>query len=918
MIKIRGARTHNLKNISLDIPQHQLVVITGVSGSGKSSLAFDTIYAEGERRYLESLSSYARQFLQNPAKPDVDSIEGLSPAISIRQKTISHNPRSTVGTITEIYDYLRVLMANFGVPYCPYHHHPIVTMSVDEIIHTTLSHFQGKGQILAPVVIDRKGKHEKIFEEYLRLGYLKAIVNGEVVSLEEPVKLDKNKKHQIDIVIDRMIFSQEERTRLSEAIESSLSYTNGLVKIVGEEETKLFSTLASCTECGFSFPEKHPRVFSFNTPEGACEKCHGLGYGFALNEDLVFDKTKSIEEGGVLPMSFDSKAYARIFRSLSKKYHLPLKEKILQMKPEYLDKILLPTEVFEGLKNMIERRYEQTNSLDARSYYEDFMEKKACEECQETRINLRGRNILFEGKNIAELSMLSISNLKSFFSQVAWEKYPAGVVKSLMGEIDSRLSFLIEVGLEYLSLGRRSDTLSGGESQRIRLASQIGTKLNGVLYVLDEPTIGLHQRDNERLIRSLLALRDLGNSILVVEHDEQCMKEADFIVDIGPKAGVYGGEVTFTGSFQALLSSQTLTSDYLNFRRQIEILEQRRISKEYLVLKGVESNNLKKVEVKIPLGIFVGVTGVSGSGKSSLIQGTLVPALQKKLGLAANHGHLAKYRSIEGFESIQCLENIDQRPIGKTPRSNPATYLKVFDLIREIFARTEEGALRGFTPSRFSFNVKGGRCETCQGYGYQKIAMHFMSDVKTVCSVCHGKMYNKETLEVRHREKTIFDVLQMNIDSAANFFQNHKQIVRILNSAQEVGLGYLKLGQPSSYLSGGESQRLKLARELSIKRVKKTLYVLDEPTTGLHFYDVHLLIRVLQNLVEQGHSVVVIEHNLDLIKSVDYLIDLGPEGGENGGEILFCGTPEELSSYPHSYTGKYLKGVLELQRKKRI
>jgi excinuclease ABC subunit A len=935
LIKVRGAREHNLKNVSIDLPRNQLIVITGLSGSGKSSLAFDTIYAEGQRRYVESLSSYARQFLGMMEKPDMDSIEGLSPAISIEQKTTSKNPRSTVGTVTEIYDYLRVLFARVGTPYCPHCGTRITAQTVDQIVDEIMTFpEETRLQILAPVVANRKGEHQKLIDRLRRKGFVRVIVDGETYHLEEDeIKLEKNKKHNIDVVVDRIKVRPDVRSRIAEAVELAIGESEGTVKALHDGEEQIFSTLYSCPECGFSLPEIHPRIFSFNSPQGACGVCHGLGENLRVDPDLIFEWERSIEDDGInVIMDVESsKWYRAILKGLAKKYGFSLSTPIKDLPQDIIDVLLYGTgkesieinvrgkrssfksnKPFEGLVNMVQRRHQNTESENARSYYEKFMRVEKCGACGGTRLKPEVLSIKIQEENIVTLTEKNIRKLLSFFEDLELSDVQHKIADKLLREIIARLRFLLDVGLDYLNLSRKAETLSGGEMQRIRLATQIGTKLTGVLYVLDEPTIGLHQRDNDRLINTLIHLRDLGNSLIVVEHDEQTIRTADYVVDMGPGAGIYGGRVVAEGSIEDILKSEeSLTARYLNGKMQIAIPEERRTGNgKQMVLIEAATNNLKNINVAFPLGKMILVTGVSGSGKSSLISETLLPAMKSKLQKNFHLPDRTVFKEIEGAEEIDKVIDIDQSPIGRTPRSNPATYTKLFDSIREIFAMTPEAKARGYKQGRFSFNVKGGRCEACRGDGVIKIEMHFLADVYITCEVCKGKRYNRETLEVLYKGKNIYDILEMSVDEATEFFENHPKIVNKLRTLQDVGLGYIKLGQNSTTLSGGEAQRIKLSRELSKRDTGQTVYILDEPTTGLHFADVHKLIEVLNRLTDKGNTVIVIEHNLDVIKCSDHIIDIGPEGGDGGGEIVVAGTPEQVAADKKSFTGKYLKEVL--------
>lgn len=932
---VRGAREHNLKNISIELPREQLIVITGLSGSGKSSLAFDTIYAEGQRRYVESLSSYARQFLGMMEKPDVDSIEGLSPAISIEQKTTSRNPRSIVGTVTEIYDYLRVLFARVGTPFCPKCGIQITAQTVDQIVDEIMALPEGtKIQILAPVIRNRKGEYHKMLDIFKRKGFTRAIVDGILYNLEEDeVALDKNKKHSIEIVIDRISVKKESESRISEAVELSLQESEGLVKVLLGSEEKLFSTQYSCPQCGFSLPEIHPRIFSFNSPQGACNECHGLGVTLKVSPDLLLNMDESIEDGAInVIMDMESsKWYRATLEALSKKYKFSLAVPMKKL-PENIIQILLygsgndeieietssekssfkTKKPFEGIIPMVERRYSKTESEPAKHYYEQYMIEEKCSVCNGKRLKEEILAIKIANSSIVDVTDMNIRALSHFFNDLKLSEIKQKISEKLLNEIHSRLNFLLDVGLDYLTLSRKSDTLSGGEMQRIRLATQIGTKLTGVLYVLDEPTIGLHQRDNDRLIHSLIQLKKLGNTLIVVEHDEQTIRTADYIVDMGPGAGVNGGEIMAKGTIKDILNSkESLTAKYLNKEIQVEIPKERRKGNgKKIVLKKAATNNLKEINAEFPLGTLIAITGVSGSGKSSLITETLLPAIKSKLFKFSRIPEITKFSEILGVENIDKIIDIDQSAIGRTPRSNPATYANLFTPIREVFAQTHEARTRGYKIGRFSFNIKGGRCEACRGDGVNKIEMHFLPDVYITCEVCKGKRYNRETLEVFYKGKNIHDVLEMTVDEAADFFQNHPALINKLKTLQDVGLGYVSLGQKSTTLSGGEAQRIKLSKELSRRDTGKTVYILDEPTTGLHFADVHKLIEVLNRLVDKGNTIIVIEHNLDVIKSADYVIDIGPEGGDGGGLIVALGTPEKIAANKTSYTGHYLKELL--------
>ena len=937
-LTIKGAREHNLKNISLSIPRDKLVVLTGLSGSGKSSLAFDTIYAEGQRRYVESLSSYARQFLSQMEKPDVDYIEGLSPAISIDQKTTSKNPRSTVGTVTEIYDYLRLLYARVGVPHCPVCGREIKQQTIDQIVDQVLAlPEKTKIQVMAPVVRGRKGEHVKELEAARKGGFVRVRADGILYDLSEKIKLEKNKKHTIEIVVDRLVIRPDIRSRLADSLETASSLAGGLtivnvMKPEGEEDI-LFSQNYACPEHGISVEELSPRMFSFNNPFGACPKCTGLGVFMKIDPDLIIpDKKLSINKGGLKASGWameGSTIAAMYMKGLAKHYGFSLDTPIGELPPEIVDILLYGTKgekfevvreneygtgkykvEFEGIINNLERRFRDTQSSWIKEEIENYMSAIPCDACHGQRLSPISLAVTVGGLNIAQLCDLSVSDALNFFEHLELSGRDAAIAATILKEIRSRLGFLKSVGLEYLTLSRSSGTLSGGESQRIRLATQIGSSLMGVLYILDEPSIGLHQRDNDKLLATLKHLRDLGNTVLVVEHDEDTMRSADHIVDIGPGAGIHGGNVIYNGPVSGILDcEESITGQYLSGRRKIEIpTERRKGNGKKLKIIGAAQNNLKNISVEIPLGDFVCVTGVSGSGKSSLINEILYKHLAAELNGAK--GRAGAHKAIKGLEHLDKVIQINQSPIGRTPRSNPATYTGVFTDIRELFASTQEAKLRGFTLGRFSFNVKGGRCEACQGDGILKIEMHFLPDVYVPCDVCKGKRYNRETLEIHYKGKTIHDVLEMTVEEGVEFFSAVPKIARKLQTLQDVGLGYIKIGQPATTLSGGEAQRVKLATELSKRATGRTIYILDEPTTGLHIADVHKLIQVLQKLVDAGNTVLVIEHNLDLIKTADYLIDLGPEGGDRGGEIVACGTPEQVAQVEGSYTGQYLKKVL--------
>ena len=937
-IIIKGAKEHNLKNINLEIPRDKLVVITGLSGSGKSSLAFDTLYAEGQRRYVESLSSYARQFLGLMEKPDVESIEGLSPAISIDQKTTSKNPRSTVGTVTEIYDYIRLLYARVGTPYCPNCGKKIEKQSIDQIVDNVMKIKEGtRIQILAPVVRGRKGEYTKLFEDLQKDGFARVRVDGEIYDLSDEIKIDKNKKHEIEVVVDRLVIKEDIVGRLTESIETALKQADNLVliDIVGEKQV-LYSCNYACPDCGFSFPELTPRMFSFNNPYGACPKCSGIGYLMKMDEDLIIpDKTKTLYDGvkafGASTMKKGDTMAKMYFESVGKHYGIDIKnKKIKDLPKDFINKILYGTgndEIdfeytsslgtrkfkapFEGVIPTLERRHNETKSQGMRDFYEMYMSELPCDECNGARLKKEILSIKVGGININEMTDLSVKSLQEFLRKLELTDSQEMIAEMILKEIDARLQFLIDVGLEYLTLSRSAGTLSGGEAQRIRLATQIGSGLTGVLYILDEPSIGLHQRDNDKLIATLKKLRDLGNSLLVVEHDEDTMYAADQIIDIGPGAGVHGGQVMAQGTAEEIKNVPTsITGAYLSGRKKIEVPKKRRPgNKKNIEIVNATENNLKNISVKFPLGKFICITGVSGSGKSTLINEVLYKNIAQQLnGVTEKPG---KCKTIKGLENIDKIINIDQSPIGRTPRSNPATYTGAFDLIRDIFASTNEAKMRGYEKGRFSFNVPGGRCESCSGDGVHRIEMHFLPDVFVPCEVCKGKRYNRETLEVKYKGKSIADVLDMTVEESLEYFANIPRIKNKIQTLYDVGLGYIKLGQPSTTLSGGEAQRVKLATELSKKATGKTLYILDEPTTGLHIADVHRLVDILQRLVDTGNTIIVIEHNLDLIKTADYIIDLGPEGGDAGGEIIAVGTPEQICKNDRSYTGKFLKKYLE-------
>ena len=934
-IRIRGARQHNLKNINLDIPRDKMVVITGLSGSGKSSLAFDTIYAEGQRRYMESLSSYARQFLGQMDKPDVDYIEGLSPAISIDQKTTSRNPRSTVGTVTEIYDYLRLLFARVGHPHCPRCGKPVNQQSLDQMLDQLLAlPERNKLLIMAQAVRGKKGEHKKLLEHIRKEGYTRLRIDGEIRDAGEEIQLEKNKKHTIEVVIDRLIIRPEIRPRMAESMEVALKMGQGVayVQIVDGEQL-MFSQNFACEDCGISLPEITPRMFSFNSPFGACPVCSGLGSQMEMDLELVLpDKAKSLAEGAIAPMSTNVKGYyMRQMDALVQKYGCTLDTPWQEMPAKLQQKLLYGTgeEIlefgyenmfgqykihripFEGVMNILNRRYRESESDTMREEYENYMSVNLCPECHGARLKPEVLAVTIGGKNIQQVTDMPVAQCQEFFQQVEFTDRELTIGQQVLKEINARLGFLAKVGLEYLTLSRAAGTLSGGEAQRIRLATQIGSGLVGVLYILDEPSIGLHQRDNNKLLEALKNLRNMGNTLLVVEHDEDTMRVADHIVDIGPGAGSQGGYVVAQGTAEEIMAvPESVTGQYLSHKKIIPVPEKRRQGNgNFLEILGAEENNLKNVHLKLPLGVFTVITGVSGSGKSTLINEILYKAVASKL--YRIKGRPGKFKKLLGMENVDKVIDIDQSPIGRTPRSNPATYTGVFDLIRTLFSQCSEAKMRGYKPGRFSFNIKGGRCETCKGDGIIKIEMHFLSDVYVPCEVCGGARYNRETLEVKYKGKSIADVLNMTIEEAVEFFKNVPRIANKLQVLQDVGLGYVKLGQSATTLSGGEAQRVKLATELSRRSTGKTLYILDEPTTGLHTADIHRLLEILQRLVDGGDSVVVIEHNLDVIKSADYIVDLGPEGGDKGGTIVAQGTPEEIVKVKASYTGKFLKPMLE-------
>ena len=940
-IKIRGAAEHNLKNIDIDIPRDEFVVLTGLSGSGKSSLAFDTIYAEGQRRYMESLSSYARQFLGQMEKPQVESLEGLPPAISIDQKSTNRNPRSTVGTVTEIYDYLRLLFARAGIPHCPKCGREIKKQTVDEMVDKIMAlPERTKIQVLAPVVRGRKGRHEKVLEGAKRSGYVRVRVDGNMYELTEDITLDKNIKHNIEIVVDRLAIREGMEKRLNDSIDNALKLADGLMIIdVIDGEPMTFSQHFSCPDCGFSIDEIQPRSFSFNNPFGACPDCYGLGYKMEFDEDLMIpDKSLSINQGAIVVLGWqsanDGKSFANaILKALGKKYNFDLDTPFKDYPQEIHDILIYGTNgvsvpvhyrgqrgegvydiAFEGLIRNVERRYRETSAESTKAEYETYMRITPCKTCGGQRLKKESLAVTIADKNIYEMTEMPVRDLREFLENVELSEMQHKIGDEILKEIKGRLKFLVDVGLDYLSLSRATGTLSGGEAQRIRLATQIGSGLVGVAYILDEPSIGLHQNDNDKLLATLKHLRDLGNSLIVVEHDEDTMRAADFIVDIGPGAGAHGGEVIATGTAEDIMKNpNSITGKYLSGEIKIPVPKTRRKPTGWLKIVGAKENNLKNINVKIPTGVLTCVTGVSGSGKSSLVNEILYKSLAKQLNRARYIP--GKHKTIEGVEQLDKIIDIDQSPIGRTPRSNPATYTGVFDTIRDLFANTMDAKERGYKKGRFSFNVKGGRCEACSGDGILKVEMHFLPDVYVPCEVCGGKRYNRETLEVKYKGKSIYDVLDMTVEEALEFFKNVPKIHNKIQTLYDVGLSYIKLGQPSTTLSGGEAQRIKLATELSKRSTGRTIYVLDEPTTGLHFADVHKLVEILQRLAAEGNTVVVIEHNLDVIKTADYIIDMGPDGGDRGGTVVVSGTPEEVAKHPTSYTAKYVKQYLEKDKK---
>ena len=936
-IKIRGANEHNLKNITLDIPRGELVVLTGLSGSGKSSLAFDTIYAEGQRRYMESLSSYARQFLGQMEKPDVENIEGLSPAISIDQKSTNRNPRSTVGTVTEIYDYMRLLYARIGIPHCPKCGREIKRQTVDQMVDQILAMPERtRIQLLAPVVRGRKGEHVKLLDQARRSGYVRVRIDGSMYELSEEIRLEKNIKHNIEIVVDRLVVKEGIEKRLTDSIETVMGLSDGLMIVdVVDGDPINFSMSFACPDCGISIEEVEPRSFSFNNPFGACPDCFGLGYKMEFDEELMIpDKSLSISQGAIAVMGWqsctDKGSFTHaILKALSETYDFSLDTPFEEYPKKVHDVLIYGTEgqeikvhyrgqrgegvydvAFEGLLRNVERRYRETFSEASKAEYETFMRITPCKACKGQRLKQSSLAVTIGDKNIYESTVMSITTFRAFLEDLRLTPMQESIGAQILKEIKARLDFLLNVGLEYLSLSRATGTLSGGEAQRIRLATQIGSGLVGVAYILDEPSIGLHQRDNDKLLATLTHLRDLGNSVLVVEHDEDTMRAADYIVDIGPGAGEHGGEVVAAGTVEDIIRCEkSVTGAYLSGRICIPVPKERRTPAGYLTVKGASENNLKNIDVSFPLGVMTCVTGVSGSGKSSLVNEILYKSLARKLNRARTIP--GKFKKLEGVEMLDKVIAIDQSPIGRTPRSNPATYTGVFDMIRDLFASTADAKARGYSKGRFSFNVKGGRCEACSGDGIIKIEMHFLPDVYVPCEVCGGKRYNRETLEVKYKGKSIYDVLNMTVEEATRFFENIPSIYRKISTLNDVGLSYIRLGQPSTELSGGEAQRIKLATELSRRSTGKTIYILDEPTTGLHFADVHKLVEILRRLSDGGNTVIVIEHNLDVIKTADYIIDIGPEGGDRGGTVIAQGTPEEVAKNPVSYTGQYVKKMLE-------
>ena len=941
-ILVRGARTHNLKNIDLDIPRDKLVVITGPSGSGKSSLAFDTLYAEGQRRYVESLSTYARQFLSMMEKPDVDHVEGLSPAISIEQKSTSHNPRSTVGTITEIYDYLRLLYARVGEPRCPTHDLPLAAQTVSEMVDTVLAlPADTKLMLIAPVVRDRKGEHQHVFDQLKRDGFIRVRVDGTLCDLDDTPKLDKKKKHSIDVVIDRFKVRDDLKLRLAESFETALRLGEGLAGISymdGDGEDRLFSARHACPICDYSLTELEPRLFSFNNPAGACPTCDGLGvHQFFDEEKVIQDETLSLAEGAIRGWDKRNVYYFHMLSSLADHYGFKIDAPWSKLKAKHREAILYGsgeeeiefnyindrgdvyrrTHAFEGVLNNMERRYRDTESNSVREDLIRFLSTQPCPDCEGSRLRVEARHVFIDGKNLPAIAELPIADALHYYQQLQFSGRKAGIADKILKELRERLGFLVDVGLNYLTLSRSAETLSGGEAQRIRLASQIGAGLVGVMYILDEPSIGLHQRDNERLLKTLTHLRDLGNTVIVVEHDEDAIRLADHVIDIGPGAGVHGGQIIAQGKVKDIMKApESITGQYLSGAKEIAVPKIRHAArdKKWLKIIGAKGNNLKNVTLEIPFGVMTCVTGVSGSGKSTLINGTLFPLAATALNGATTHTPEA-HDKVEGMDLFDKCVDIDQSPIGRTPRSNPATYTQIFTPIRELFAGTQEARSRGYQPGRFSFNVKGGRCEACEGDGVTKVEMHFLPDVYVPCDVCKGKRYNRETLDVQYKGKNIHQVLEMTVEDARQFFDAVPAIANKLQTLLDVGLGYICLGQSATTLSGGEAQRVKLAKELSKRDTGKTLYILDEPTTGLHFSDIQQLLNVLHRLRDHGNTVVVIEHNLDVIKTADWIVDLGPEGGSGGGQIIATGTPEEVAQNPASHTGRFLAGLLKVKKK---
>ena len=936
-ISIHGARTHNLKNISLDIPRDKLVIITGLSGSGKSSLAFDTLYAEGQRRYVESLSAYARQFLSLMEKPDIEYIEGLSPAISIEQKSTSHNPRSTVGTITEIYDYLRLLFARIGEPHCPTHGDKLRAQTISQMVDTVLDFEEGTSLLLlAPVVQDRKGEHQHVLRELVSKGFVRARIDGIVTDLDSPPKLTKNQKHTIEVVVDRLRSRTDQKTRLADSFETAVQISDGLAAISFSEQTRediLFSSRFACPKCGHSIQELEPRFFSFNNPAGACQTCDGLGvYQFFDPNSVVQNTELSLAEGAIHGWDRRNVYYFQMLGSLASHYGFDLATPFQTLTEKLRNTILYGSgeekikfryvndrgdeyaraHVFEGIIPSMARRYRETDSQTVQENLSKFLSTQSCQSCDGTRLNADARAVLIDDRSLAEITAWSVNDAYSYFDNLELQGQRAQIADKILKEIQARLGFLEDVGLDYLNLSRSADTLSGGEAQRIRLASQIGAGLVGVMYILDEPSIGLHQRDNRRLLNTLTRLRDLGNTVIIVEHDEEAIRSADFIVDIGPGAGIHGGEIVATGTLDDILNeSRSVTGQFLSRRRKIAIPDKRHEfnTDRTLCLKGASGNNLKQINLEIPLGLMTCVTGVSGSGKSTLINHTLYPIAARQLNGATNP-QIAPYDTIEGMDQLDKVVDINQSPIGRTPRSNPATYTGIFTPVRELFAATQEARSRGYKPGRFSFNVKGGRCESCRGDGLIKVEMHFLPDVYVTCDECKGNRYNRETLEILYKRKSIHEVLEMTVEEASEFLAAVPMISRKLQTLLDVGLGYIKLGQSATTLSGGEAQRIKLARELSKRDTGRTLYILDEPTTGLHFHDIQQLLEVIHRLRDHGNTIVVIEHNMDVIKTADWIVDLGPEGGQGGGEIIAAGTPETLAKSKKSFTGAFLKPVL--------